>query len=103
MKKSAKRKKYKTNKAAFLSVSVIVVVLVAVLCVRCYGLYQKNLEYTAKEEALEEELADETERSEELKEYEEYVGSDEYVIEMARDKLGLVFKSETVFRDEDSE
>lgn len=103
MARKRRKRKYKTDKTAFLSVAIIVLVLVAVLSVRCFGLYQKNQEYIAKEQELNDELTDETERSEELDEYEKYVGSDEYVIEMAREKLGLVFRGETVFRDEDAQ
>ncbi len=103
-KRTVKKKKIiRTNRGAFLSVAVIVLILVGVLSYRCVSLYQKNQEYVAQKAELEAELTKEQERSEELKEYESYVGTDDYIIRMAREKLGLVFKDETVFRSEDSE
>ena len=93
-----KRNRKKTNKSAFSSVAVIVLILVGVLGFRCFGLWQQNKAYAAKEEALNEEIATEEERSEELSDYEEYVGTDDYIIEMARKKLGLVFDGEIIFR-----
>ena len=41
-------------------------------------------------------------RSEDLKEFKKYVKTDEYVEEIARDKLGLVYKDEIIFEPEDS-
>ena len=39
---------------------------------------------------------------EDLKEFKKYVKTDEYVEEIARDKLGLVYKDEIIFEPEDS-
>ncbi|MCR4843058.1 MAG: septum formation initiator family protein [Eubacterium sp.] len=93
-----KNRKYRTDKGAFLSVAVIVLILVAVLGVRCVGLYEDIQGYRATEAQLSGDIAEEEERSQELSDYEEYVGTDEYIIEMARNKLGLVFDGEILFR-----
>ena len=50
--------------------------------------------------ALEKELEEEQARTEEIKELKEYMQTDEYIAEVARDKLGLVKGNEIVFEEE---
>ncbi|MCR5784130.1 MAG: septum formation initiator family protein [Eubacterium sp.] len=89
------------NKGAFFSVAVIVSILLVVLSVRCMQLYAKDNEYAQKEAELKAQYESEVDRSEEIEEYEEYSKTDDYIIEMAREKLGLVFEDEKIFRQED--
>ena len=42
-------------------------------------------------------------RAKELEEYEEYVKTDEYVEEVAREKLGLVYKDEIIFEPDNDD
>ena len=42
--------------------------------------------------------ASEKERTQEIENMEEYMKTDEYVEDVARDKLGLVYEGETVFK-----
>ena len=44
-------------------------------------------------------LEAETERQEALKEREQYVNSRDYIEDVARSKLGLVYKNEIVFKE----
>ncbi len=39
---------------------------------------------------------------EDLKEFERYVDTDEYVEQIARERLGLVYKGEVIFEPDDS-
>ena len=80
--------------------SVIVVALVAVLSTQIVRLYQENESYKAQEAALEAELEEENERAEELEEEEAEVGSDEYVEDIARSRLGMIKDNEIVFKEE---
>ena len=57
--------------------------------------------YDARAASLEESIEDEKARTEEIDELKEYMQTDEYVEEVARDKLGLVKDNEIVFKEEE--
>ena len=60
-------------------------------------LQDKNAQITE----LEKEKKAEKQRTEEIEEYKEYVGTDEYVEDTARDKLGMVKENEILFKAEE--
>lgn len=102
MKNNRKRRQSKGSlrhhKASVLGISVILILLVAVVSVSSLSLKAKNEAYIAQEMELEAKIAEQEERSEEIAELEEYVGSDEYVEQVAKDKLGLVKEDEIIFK-----
>ena len=53
----------------------------------------------ASEEALMQEIAAEEARAEEIAEYEKYTQTKKYVEEIAKEKLGLVYEGEIIFKD----
>ncbi len=92
-------RKKKKNRAGRLSIACIVIFLLAVMSVQIMRLYEKNQEYIAKEAVLNEQLEDETERRDEIADYEKYIGSQEYVEDTAKSKLGLVYDNEIIFKE----
>ncbi len=98
----AQIKRKQQNRGAVFSVAIIVVILLVVLGVRCVQLYAKDLQYQHKEDALNAQLESEQQRSQEIEDYEEYSQTDDYVVDIARTKLGLVFKGEKIFRQADT-
>ena len=60
-------------------------------------LMDQEKEYEKQITQLKKEKKETDKRAEELKEYEEYVKTDEYIEEVAREKLGLVYKDEIIF------
>ena len=62
------------------------------------SLREKNNSYKAQEAELEEQLKEETARAEEIDALEEYVGTEEYVEDVAKEKLGLVNPNEILFK-----
>jgi cell division protein DivIC len=64
------------------------------------SLQKKNRVYKAQMNELEKQLEQESLRSEEIDELEEYVGTDQYVEDVAKDKLGLVYPDEIIFEAE---
>ena len=60
-------------------------------------LMDQEKEYEKQITQLKKEKKEADKRAEELKEYEEYVKTDEYIEEVAREKLGLVYKDEIIF------
>ena len=75
--------------------------LVVVLGINGLSLRAKNQEYIAQEEEIKSRIAEEQNRSNEIDEMEGYVGTEEYIREMAREKLGLIDPNEIIFRPEE--
>ncbi len=61
-----------------------------------FQLRAKAKEYQAQETELAEQIEEEKARSAKIDDLEEYVGTDEYVEEIARDKLGLVHENDII-------
>lgn len=79
----------------------IILIVLAVFGVSTIGgirLRQKNRTYQAREEALEESIAEEQERAAEIEELEAYTKTKKYVEDVAKDKLGLVYEDEIIFK-----
>lgn len=83
-----------------MGISAVVVVLLVSLSVQSSALKQKNADYAKQQTQLEKQIDAEKERTKEIQDMEEYMQSDEYVAEIARDKLGLVYDDETIFKPE---
>ena len=64
-------------------------------------LKQKNLTYQQREEALQESIDKEEARSQEIDDLEAYTKTKKYAEEVAKDKLGLVYDNEIIFKEED--
>lgn len=93
-------RKEKKNRAGRMSIACIVICLLAVMSIQIMRLYDKNEEYTAREAELTEQLEEESERRDRIADYEEYVGSQDYVEDTAKSKLGLVYDNEIIFKEE---
>ena len=91
-----RKKKNGTGKA---SIACIVIFLLAVMSVQIVHLYGKNQEYIAREAELNQQLEDETERQNQIAEYQQYIGSQDYVEDTAKSKLGLVYDNEIIFKE----
>ena len=52
------------------------------------------------EQSLKEQIEAEKERSEEIAEYEKYTQTKKYIEDIAKEKLGLVYEGEIIFKDE---
>lgn len=96
---AAGRKK-KKNRSGLLLVMLVVVAMIAVIMVRSVALRRELQENQATEAALQAELDRENERTKEIEDYATYTKTREFVEETAKDKLGLVYEGETVFKNE---
>lgn len=88
------------HRLSIVLISCVIVVLAITLSVASISLHTKNENYKVQQAELEEQLAEQKERAEEIDELEEYVGTDEYVEDVAKDKLGLVYPNEILFEAE---
>ena len=88
------------HKISVLGVSGVIVMLIVVLSVASISLHEKNQNYKEQEAKLEAQLEEQKARSEEIDELEEYVGTDEYIEDVAKEKLGLINPNEILFKAE---
>lgn len=82
-------------------VTAIVLVLCGTVFVSTMDMRDQLQEKDAEIEELEEEIAAQEQLEEELEEESEYILTDDYVEEIARDKLGLVDDEDIVFQKEE--
>ena len=84
-----------------------IIILAMVICgtmaYKYSELKTQEKEYSRQLAGLKKEKKEADKRAEELKEYEEYVKTDEYVEEVAREKLGLVYKDEIIFEPDNDD
>lgn len=104
MKKRKKRtmrtRRVLQHKLSILLISSVVLILGATLSVASISSRAKNQNLKSQETELEEQLEAERKRAEEIDELEDYVGTDGYVEDVAKDKLGLVYPNEILFEAE---
>lgn len=100
MAKRAAYRKKRQNKTGMLLVTMVVLMMLVVVTVKSVELQEKREAYRLQELALEEEIEAESMRAEEIKEYGKYTQTKKYVEEVAKDKLGLVYEGEIIFKDE---
>lgn len=100
MAKKAAYRKRRQNRFGMFLVSIAVVMLLVVVTFSGLRLQQKLEVYQQRELALQEQILAEEERAREIEEYEKYTQTKKYIEEVARDKLGLVYEGEILFKDE---
>lgn len=101
-KAGARRRKnqLQRHKRSVLTVISALLLLVGVVSVNSISLHAKNREYIEQAAELEKLIAEEERKAEDIAEYEEYVKTDKYVEDMAKEKLGLAHKNEILFKIE---
>ena len=92
--------KKRQNRFGMFLVSIVVFMLLIVVAFNSIELMAKKEAYQQKENALQEQIVAEEERAKEIEEFEKYTQTKKYVEEVARDKLGLVYEGEILFKDE---
>lgn len=65
------------------------------------GLRFQNMNKQERIEELQAQIEEEKKRAEEIKEYEKYVQTKKFAEEVAKEKLGLVYEDEIIFKAED--
>lgn len=96
--RSRQRRRMRSHKRSVLLISAVIILLAAVVSVNGMTLRAKEKTYQAQEIELQQQIEEEKARSKKIDELEKYVGTDEYVEEVAREKLGLVHKDEIIFK-----
>lgn len=93
-----KRRPSKSNRRGMFVIAAIVLVLLIGLLVQSQDLANSNKQKEVKKAELEQQIKDEEIRSEEIERLKEDIKSPEYIEKIARDKLGLVYDDEIIFK-----
>lgn len=97
--KVAYRRKHQNIFSMFL-VTLVVVMIMIVVGVKSVELRQKIDSVASKEEQLNAQIDAEKERAEEIEEFRKYTQTKAYKEEVAKDKLGLVYEGEILFKED---
>ena len=92
------RRRSQNHKSSVLAISAVVLLLTVMVSANSMTLKAKNREYQAQVTELNEQIKAEKNRAKEIKELEKYVGTDKYVEDVAKEKLGLVHNNEIIFK-----
>ena len=100
MARKAAYRKRRQNRLAMLLVTTVVLMMMLVVTIKSVELRAKRQIYMEREAALEKEIEAEELRAEEIAEYGKYTQTKKFVEEVAKEKLGLVYEGEIIFKDE---
>ena len=98
MGKSGKKRRKKTigyNHLGMFGISLIVLILILTLMAQSRDLKESLAGYETRAEALSEQA-----RTQEIEDLKQYMLTDEYAEQAAREKLGLVKENEIIFQEE---
>lgn len=102
MRKKPAMKKFRLrNMLSMVTVSAIVVMLLIVLRVSTSRLEEKKAACDEKEAYLIARIEEQEKRSEYIEEYGKYTQTKQYIEDLAKERLGLVYKDEIIFEAED--
>lgn len=96
----AYRKRHQNRFSMFL-VTLVVVMVMAVVAVRSVGLQQKIDEKRGELALLEAQIEEQRLRTLEIEEFAKEVQTKGYIENIAREKLGLVYEGEILFKQDD--
>ena len=102
MKKRKGRRRREANFKGMCCISAVILVLLVVLSVKSHTLKQRNAVYQEEIAQLQKQMDEETTRTQEIKDLEAYMQTDEYAEQVAKDKLGLVYEDEIIFKPEEN-
>lgn len=93
-------RKRQQNKFSMVLVSLVVLMITVVVAVDGIELQRKIDEQTAKEQELLAQKEAEVVRAAEIEEYRKYTQTKGYIEEVAKEKFGLVYPGEILFKEE---
>ena len=97
----AYRKKKRQNLFSMALVSLAVVMILIVDIIGGFQIQKKIDGYEQKRQELQAQIEEQEKRAEELEEFEKYTQTKQYMEEVAKDKLGLVYEGEILFKQEE--
>ena len=97
--RQAAHRKKKSNRLSMILITSVVLMITIVVAVKCAELKGKISEYAAEEAQLIAQIEAQEARSADLEEYEKYTQTKKYIEDIAKDRLGLVYEGEIIFKE----
>lgn len=94
-------RKRNQNRFSMFLVSLVVLMIMAAAAWRSMELQQKIDAKTREKQQLEEQIDDEKARSQEIEEFGKKIQTKGYIEDIAREKLGLVYEGEILFKEKE--
>ncbi len=101
-KKQTRRRRDAAQRRGKLGISTVIVVLIAVFLLRGHTMDQRNAAYVEELAQLQNKIDAEEARTQDIADLEAYMQTDEYAEQVAKDKLGLVYEDEIIFKPEEN-
>lgn len=98
--RNRQKRRVRKHKRSMLGISFVIVLMMTVVAVNSVSLRAKEKDYQAQMAELQTQIDEEKDRTKEIDQLEKYVGTDEYVEEIAKDKLRMVHENEIIFKPE---
>lgn len=93
------RTRRRRNYKGTVSVSIIVLAFLIIMSAQIFKLKQKDQAYAVQYEELKKQYDAETERAEDIEGLADDMQSKEYIEDVAKNKLGLVYDNEIIFKE----
>ena len=100
--KQTRRRRDAAQRRGKLGISTVIVVLIAVFLLRGHSMDQRNAAYVEELAQLQNKIDAEEARTQDIADLEAYMQTDEYAEQVAKDKLGLVYEDEIIFKPEEN-
>ncbi len=95
---SRQKRRLREHKRSMLVVSAVIILLGAIVFVDSMTLKAREKAYQEQEIELQQQIKEEKQKAKKIDKLKDYVGTDAYVEDMAREKLGLVYEDEIIFK-----
>ena len=99
--KKIRKRKRVTGSLEIIAVIIVIGMMAYIMMIKTNDLKVQQHEYTAKEQILLQQIEEENERTDVLNEKKKYVKTDQYIEEVAEDKLGLTKPGVVLFQEND--
>lgn len=93
------RTRRRRNYKGTVSVSIIVLAFLIIMSAQIFKLKEKDQAYAVQYEELKKQYDAETERAEDIEGLADDMQSKEYIEDVAKNKLGLVYDNEIIFKE----
>ncbi len=87
------------NRFSMFLAFLVVIIMLAAVAYNGIGLYGRLRDNRSRKEQLLQEIRQEEERAEQIETYRKFTKTDEFVEQIARERLGLVREGELIFRE----
>ena len=94
-----KQNKIGYNRMGMFAIAFVVTILLVLMLRESHMLKTRLVQYDLRKQVLQEQIDEELARTIKIDELKEYILTDEYAEEVARERLGLVKENEIVFKE----